>query len=84
MRAQEIKIDCENSLDKALPILKSAQDALNTIKAAHINEIKVLNYPPPHVKMVLHAVCVMCDRKVERTYKKDNPKVMEDNWWYTA
>lgn len=42
MRAQEIKIDCENSLDKALPILKSAQDALNTIKAAHINEIKVL------------------------------------------
>jgi dynein heavy chain len=32
----------------------------------------------------LHAVCVMLDRKVEKTPKKDNPKVMEDNWWFTA
>ena len=43
MKAQEIKIDCENNLDKAMPILKSAQEALNTIKSAHINEIKVLH-----------------------------------------
>ena len=57
-----------------MPILKQAKDALNTIKPAHINEIKVLNNPPPHVKLVLHAVCVMCDRKVERTPKKENPK----------
>jgi dynein heavy chain len=32
----------------------------------------------------MHAVCVMLDRKCEKTPKKDNPKVMEDNWWFTA
>ena len=58
--------------------------ALDTIKSAHLNEIKVLQHPPPHVKMVLHAVCVMCDRKVIRTPSKADPKVTEDNWWYTA
>ena len=26
----------------------------------------------------------MCGRKVERTPSKENPKVLEDNWWYTA
>lgn len=43
MKAEEIQMDCENSLKQALPILKSAQDALNTIKREHINEIKVLH-----------------------------------------
>lgn len=67
-----------------MPILNAAKAALDTIKPAHINEIKVLQNPPSHVKMVLHAVCVMLDRKVEKTPRKDNPKVLEDNWWYTA
>jgi dynein heavy chain len=84
MEAQHMKIECKNNLAKALPILKQAQAALDTIKPSHINEIKVLNYPPPGVKQVLHAVCVMCDRKCERTPKKDNPKQLEDNWWATA
>jgi len=72
--AQDIQIECTNDLATALPILLSAKAALDTIKPAHINEIKVLQNPPPHVKMVLHAVCVMLDRKVEKTPKKENPK----------
>ena len=40
--AQAIKIECDNDLGQALPILAKAQDALNTIKSSHINEIKVL------------------------------------------
>lgn len=43
-----------------------------------------MHTPPNHVKMVLHAVCVMLDRKVEKTPKKENPKQLEENWWYTA
>ena len=84
MRAEEIKIDCENNLQKALPILKQANDALNTIKATHINEIRVLHAPPYGVRQVLHAICVMCNRKCEKTPKKENRKVLEENWWYTA
>lgn len=84
MEAQYMKIECENNLAKALPILKQALAALDTIKPSHINEIKVLQHPPIGVKTVLHAVCVLCDRKCEKTPKKDNPKQLEDNWWLTA
>ena len=82
--AQAIKVDCDSDLARALPILAKAQDALNTIKSSHINEIKVLGKPPGPVKRVLQAVCVMCQRKAERTPKKENPKELEENWWYTA
>jgi dynein heavy chain len=82
--AEAIKADCDSDLAKALPLLAKAQDALNTIKSSHIGEIKVLGNPPGPVKRVLHAVCVMCQRKAERTPKKENPKLTEDNWWYTA
>lgn len=74
LKAQDIQIDCQNDLIKAMPILNQAKAALDTIKPAHINEVKILQNPPNHVKMVLHAVCVMLDRKVEKTPKKDNPK----------
>ena len=79
-----MKIDCGNNLAKAMPILKQAKDALDTIKPKDINEMKALGNPPAPVKFVLHAVCIMCQRKVERTPKKDNPKQLEDNWWLTA
>lgn len=84
MEAENIKIDCENELQKALPILKQAQAALDTIKPKDINEIKALGNPPLAIRTTMHAVCVMLDRKCEKTPKKDNPKVMEDNWWFTA
>ena len=29
-------------------------------------------------------MCVLCQRQVERTPKKENPKEQEDNWWLTA
>ena len=51
--AQAMKVECDNDLGQALPILAKAQDALNTIKSQHINEIKVLGKPPETVKRVL-------------------------------
>jgi hypothetical protein len=46
--------------------------------------VKSLGKPPEPIKKVLHAVCIMCSRKVEKTPKKDNPKELEENWWVTA
>ena len=84
MQAEEIKIDCQNNLDKAMPIKRQAEEALNTIKRSEINEISSLKHPPEPIRFVLHAVCVMCSRPVERAPKKDNPKVFADDWWVTA
>jgi hypothetical protein len=64
--------------------LAKAQEALNTIKSSHINEIKWLGQPPIPIRKVLHAVCVLCQRKVERTPKKENPQELEENWWAAA
>ena len=77
-------MDCENDLKRAMPILKQAQAALDTIKSKDIVEIRSLQNPPSAIRLTLHAVCIMMDRKVEKTPKKDNPKVQEDNWWFTA
>jgi dynein heavy chain len=82
--AQAIKTDCDTELALALPILRKAQTALNTIKSQHFYELRVLGKPPGPVRMVLHAVCVLCQRKAERTPKKEDPQVLEDNWWLTA
>jgi dynein heavy chain len=67
-----------------MPIIKKAIEALNTIQPKDINEIKVLGKPPGPIRKVLHAVCIMCQRKAERTPKKENPKEMEENWWLTS
>lgn len=77
-------MDCENDLKRAMPILKQAQAALDTIKSKDIVEIRSMQNPPGAIRLTLHAVCVMLDRKVEKTPKKDNPKVQEENWWFTA
>ena len=37
--------------------------------------------PPSTIKKVLHAVCIMLQRKAERTPKKDRPQEFEENWW---
>ena len=65
-------------------MLKEARKALNTIQKKHIDEIRALQNPPPTVKLVMTAVCVICQRPLERTPKKDNPKQLEDNWWASA
>ena len=46
--------------------------------------MKALGKPPAPIKKVMHAVCVMCAKKVEKTPKKENPKEFEENWWLTA
>lgn len=79
-----MKKECDTDLAGALPVLQKAQEALNTVKSQHINEIKVLLKPPATVKKVLQAVCVMCQRKAERTPRRDRPQEFEENWWATA
>jgi len=82
--AHAIKVECETELEKAMPMVHKAIAALNTIKPKDIIEIKALGKPPTPIKKVLHAVCIMCHRTVEKTPKKDNPKEKEENWWLTA
>ena len=79
--SQSIKDDCENDLAEATPALEAAVSALNTIKPSDITLVKSMKNPPPTVKFVLEAVCVMKGIKAERKPDPANPgKLVEDYW----
>ncbi|KRX08296.1 P-loop containing nucleoside triphosphate hydrolase [Pseudocohnilembus persalinus] len=61
-KAEEIQMivdEAQQELDKALPALKQAELALNTINKSDIAKIKGYSQPPSGVIMVLSAVCTL-------------------------
>ncbi|XP_041362756.1 dynein heavy chain 3, axonemal-like isoform X2 [Gigantopelta aegis] len=79
--AQAIKDECESELAEAIPALEAAISALNTLKPQDITMVKSMKSPPPAVKLVMEAICVMLNVKSER---KPDPggsgKMIEDFW----
>ncbi|XP_024913275.1 dynein heavy chain 3, axonemal-like [Cynoglossus semilaevis] len=79
--AQVIKSECEQDLAEAMPALEAALLALDTLKPAHITEVKSMKNPPGPVKLVMESICIMKGIKPE---KKPDPKgsgkMVEDFW----
>jgi dynein heavy chain len=76
-----MKAECEADLAEAIPILNAAIAALNTLKPKDINEVKSLAKPPAGVRLVLEAVCVMCDVKPDLIKDPDGgTKKVKDYW----
>lgn len=57
--AQAIKDDCDANLAEALPILESAERALNTLTQSDIAMVKAMKNPPRGVKLVMEAICTL-------------------------
>ncbi|CAD8108771.1 unnamed protein product [Paramecium sonneborni] len=67
-QASEIKViadEAQNELNKALPALKEAEEALQRINKNDIAEIKGFINPPPVVQLVLEAVCILLQEKTD-------------------
>jgi hypothetical protein len=79
--AQQIRDECTKELSQAIPAIKSAINALNTLKAEDIRFLRTMKNPPSGVKMVLEAVCIIKGVQPER---KSDPKglgkLIEDYW----
>ncbi|RKO94242.1 dynein heavy chain and region D6 of dynein motor-domain-containing protein [Blyttiomyces helicus] len=76
-----IKEDCEAQLAEAIPALEAALSALDTLKPADITVLKSMKSPPPGVKLVMEAVCVMKDIKpVKIPDPAGSGKKIEDFW----
>ena len=56
---KEIADDAQAELDVAIPILKEAVDALNTINKADIAQIKGYQNPASGILLVLEAVAIL-------------------------
>lgn len=61
--ASEIATDAQKDLDEALPAFDSAVKALKSLNKSDITEIKNFANPPPLVKTVMEAVCILKEAK---------------------
>jgi len=51
--------EVNNDLGKAEPALREAQESVNSIKPAHLNEMKAMLKPPDKVRFAVEAVCTL-------------------------
>ncbi|KAK9537950.1 hypothetical protein VZT92_005520 [Zoarces viviparus] len=81
MAATAIKDECDSDLAEAMPILESALAALNTLTSQDITLVKSMKSPPPGVKLVMEAICILKGIKPERTPDPSGSgKKVEDFW----
>ncbi|CAK9804315.1 Dynein axonemal heavy chain 7 [Anthophora plagiata] len=77
--AAAIKAECDADLAEAMPILKRAQTALDTLTTADIAVVRAMKKPPGGVRLILESVCVLKQIKPERVQQPDGTFV-EDYW----
>lgn len=58
-----IKASCKKVLDEAMPALKEALKALDTLNKGDIVEMKNYGTPPEDLVLVMDAVCTLLDNK---------------------
>ncbi|XP_063744092.1 dynein axonemal heavy chain 7 [Eleginops maclovinus] len=81
MAAKAIKDDCDADLGVAMPILESALSALNTLTNQDITVVKSMKSPPPAVKLVMEAICILKGIKPDRVPDPSGSgKKVEDFW----
>ncbi|KAK7201652.1 dynein heavy chain [Novymonas esmeraldas] len=61
--AESIRRECEEGLEQALPALEAAKQALETLSAKDIQEIKTFTTPPGNVEKTMNAVLVLLGEK---------------------
>merc|ERR1712048_1214130 len=78
--ARVMKEECQADLDKAIPALNAALDALKTLKKADIVEVKNMKTPPDGVISVSKALCWCFDVKPKKVTAPDGRNKMDDYW----
>ncbi|KAL7704965.1 dynein heavy chain cytosolic putative [Lotmaria passim] len=61
--AESIRRECEEGLQQALPALEAAKQALQTLSAKDIQEIKTFATPPSNVEKTMNAVLLLLGEK---------------------
>jgi dynein heavy chain len=82
--AASMKHECESMLAVAIPALKAAEKALNSLTKGDITEVKAMKNPPHGVRVTMEAVCLMYDLKPARVKDPDNPSRKINDYWPTA
>jgi dynein heavy chain len=79
-KVQEIKDECEANLAEAMPSYENAIKALNTLTKNDISEVKGMKSPPPPVRLVMEAVCVLKGLKPTKVKDPSSGRFVLDYW----
>jgi len=82
-QANAMKQSCQADLDKALPALNAALDALNQLKKGDIVEVKAMKTPPDGVVLVSKALC-WCFAVAPKKVPGPDGRTKVDDFWEPA
>ena len=75
--AQQI---AEQELEKTLPQLKLAEDALKTIKSQDIAVVRRLGKPPHLITVIMDCVLILCNKKLESVKMDWEKDFLKTSW----
>ncbi|XP_054451580.1 dynein axonemal heavy chain 1 [Pteronotus mesoamericanus] len=79
-KAQVIADDAQKDLDEALPALDAALASLRNLNKNDVTEVRAMQRPPPGVKLVIEAVCIMKGIKPKKV-PGEKPGSKVDDYW---
>jgi dynein heavy chain, axonemal len=80
--AQKIRDECQDQLDRIVPLFNQAVASMNLIEKEDIAEIRTLPHPPKAIKLVLQAVCILLG--VEPQIKRNKRGEYKPSYWKAA
>ncbi|XP_059153506.1 dynein axonemal heavy chain 1-like [Physella acuta] len=80
METEAIAADAQKDLAEALPALESALSSLKSLNKNDVTEVRALQRPPPGVKLVMEATCIMKQIQPKKV-PGDKPGTKVDDYW---
>ncbi|KAH9525061.1 Dynein heavy chain 1, axonemal, partial [Bulinus truncatus] len=77
---EAIAADAQKDLAEALPALESALSSLKSLNKNDVTEVRALQRPPPGVKLVMEATCIM-KQIAPKKVAGDKPGTKVDDYW---
>ena len=74
------KAVAEGKLEVARPALEEAENALNTIKPAHISTVRKLGKPPHLIMRIMDCVLMLFQRKLDATTQDPDRPCCKPSW----
>ncbi|CDW77756.1 dynein heavy chain axonemal [Stylonychia lemnae] len=78
--ALQIKIQCEEALNKVAPALNEAVNSIQSLSKHDLSELRAMKKPPKVIKLVLKAVCILLQVQPIRKKAKDGIHFKESFW----
>ncbi|GFS18450.1 dynein heavy chain 1, axonemal [Elysia marginata] len=80
METEAIAADAQKDLAEALPLLEAAVSSLKSLNKNDVTEVRALQRPPPGVKLVMEATCIMKGIKPKKVAGEKPGQKMDDYW----